>query len=1095
MAGYYNTYKVFTPGEVLTAADLNASEQQHVTNQVSWTTEGYSRNLTESRVQVASSTLSLTVADELARLREKIRLLGGVQYWDQVAGPPTLGIMPKAQILLPLEGATTSDNSAGGYNSVPTSVQRVSQGTPPGVAPKVVETVWEFHPTTPMSLMWKIVTPLGYNPGGLIELVAKVSIKNGVAAGNIRILAGIAPVIDNASGVYWNTATASMWGPDNIPCPAAWTQKEIRVSVPTSGVVENQKCVVILMFYPASTSNCAEWRVLEACTVEFYRGNYLVQNPGMPNPMIQAGDMIIGYTSGTPVRLANSSDGQILTMLGGLPSWQNPPGGMTNPMVAAGDIIVGVGAGVPTRLPIGASGHVLTSGIGSLVWQAPPGFNNPMTGLGDLIRGDVGGTAARLAPGTNGHVLTMAAGVPTWQTLPVDPGFANPMSGIGDLIRGDTSGVPVRLAPGANGTWLTLIGGIPTWSTLPVDPGFANPMTTVGDIIRATAAGAPQRLGIGSTNQVLTVIGGVPTWQTLPIDPGFANPMTAVGDLIRGGASGTPTRLAPGTNGHFLTLTAGIPTWAALPVDPGFANPMTTQWDLIVGGAGGTPARFAKGADTQVLTMVAGALSWAAPASGGMTNPMTGVGDIIRGGTSGAPTRLAPGTNGHVLTLSSGVPTWLAAPSGGGVTWPLLAPDGTAAAPSYGFATTSNSGMYLAGGNLALSAAGTTSVYITTAGLSALRLDIGTIGDTLLARDGPGILAQKNGANAQHFRLYEDETTGKYLQITTGPGYHAIASHSPGPLVISSDIAFYFAAPLGSNRWVMDTFGGFYPASDNVYDLGASSNHVRDFYLSRNLWMGAASIKPVDLLGDGAHGGVEILDQKGGHYYFAPVMDTSADFRITSPDTTKYFSFTAANAYLAATATHTFAISAGSAAFYFNVAKSFHAATDGDHDLGFDSVRWRTLYLASNMNFKALASAPTTPVAGSVGLYAKTDKKLYFKDDAGLESLVLTGASATIAYSTSMTPDAALGNVQIITATNATAFTINAPTNPTTNQQMTIMIRNTSGGALGTATWNAVFKMGAAWVQPATTKSRSIIFRYDGTNWIELMRGAADVSN
>jgi hypothetical protein len=101
---------------------------------------------------------------------------------------------------------------------------------------------------------------------------------------------------------------------------------------------------------------------------------------------------------------------------------------------------------------------------------------------------------------------------------------------------------------------------------------------------------------------------------------------------------------------------------------------------------------------------------------------------------------------------------------------------------------------------------------------------------------------------------------------------------------------------------------------------------------------------------------------------------------------------------------------------------------------------------------------------------------------------------ATVTYSASLTPDASLGNAQSITATNATAFTINAPTNPVTGEYLEITIRNTSGGALGVATWNAVFKM-TAWTQPATGFSRSIVFRYDGTNWVEKGRTTADIPN
>jgi len=87
-----------------------------------------------------------------------------------------------------------------------------------------------------------------------------------------------------------------------------------------------------------------------------------------------------------------------------------------------------------------------------------------------------------------------------------------------------------------------------------------------------------------------------------------------------------------------------------------------------------------------------------------------------------------------------------------------------------------------------------------------------------------------------------------------------------------------------------------------------------------------------------------------------------------------------------------------------------------------------------------------------------------------------------------------VGNLATITATNATAFTINAPTTPTTGQWLTVRVRNTSGGALGVATWNAVFKM-TAWTQPANGFSRAITFDYDGVNWIERTRTAADVPN
>ena len=48
---------------------------------------------------------------------------------------------------------------------------------------------------------------------------------------------------------------------------------------------------------------------------------------GMTNPMTTAGDIIIGGTSGAPTRLAKGTDGQVLTLASGLPSWADASGG------------------------------------------------------------------------------------------------------------------------------------------------------------------------------------------------------------------------------------------------------------------------------------------------------------------------------------------------------------------------------------------------------------------------------------------------------------------------------------------------------------------------------------------------------------------------------------------------------------------------------------------------------------------------------------------------------------------------------------------------------------------------------------------------
>lgn len=97
----------------------------------------------------------------------------------------------------------------------------------------------------------------------------------------------------------------------------------------------------------------------------------------------------------------------------------------------------------------------------------------------------------------------------------------------------------------------------------------------------------------------------------------------------------------------------------------------------------------------------------------------------------------------------------------------------------------------------------------------------------------------------------------------------------------------------------------------------------------------------------------------------------------------------------------------------------------------------------------------------------------------------------TLTYGTSMTMDASISSDYTVTLTNNTAFTINAPTNPRYGQHLTLTIRaNTS--APGAATFNAIFKM-SAWTQPANQQCRSITWRWDNANWVQIAQTGVDV--
>lgn len=105
----------------------------------------------------------------------------------------------------------------------------------------------------------------------------------------------------------------------------------------------------------------------------------------------------------------------------------------------------------------------------------------------------------------------------------------------------------------------------------------------------------------------------------------------------------------------------------------------------------------------------------------------------------------------------------------------------------------------------------------------------------------------------------------------------------------------------------------------------------------------------------------------------------------------------------------------------------------------------------------------------------------------------------TVTYSPTPTINASLGNDFVITIADAVAFVVAEPTNPPPigfAQQISVTFRNASGGVHGAGSFNAIFRtQAAAFPAIANGQSRTIFFRWNGTNWVEVVRTAADVAN
>jgi hypothetical protein len=140
------------------------------------------------------------------------------------------------------------------------------------------------------------------------------------------------------------------------------------------------------------------------------------------------------------------------------------------------------------------------------------------------------------------------------------------------------------------------------------------------------------------------------------------------------------------------------------------------------------------------------------------------------------------------------------ASAGGAVTGPILEADGSAAAPSYSFASNTNRGIFneTGSGGVGISVAGVARATFYATGLQ-LASDqaigwsssiIGGTTDGVLVRDAPNTIACKNGTNPCTFRVYQTTTGSVRAEINAAvaPITAAASVAAGGTVNLNSDI-------------------------------------------------------------------------------------------------------------------------------------------------------------------------------------------------------------------------------------------------------------------------------------------------------------------
>jgi hypothetical protein len=413
------------------------------------------------------------------------------------------------------------------------------------------------------------------------------------------------------------------------------------------------------------------------------------------SPMSASGDLIYGGSSGAATVLAKGSDGQVLYLASGAPSW----------------------ASIPTAT------STVAGYLASADWSTFSGkqvaYTN-LTTIGSLSNGtgflkNTGSGTFTYANPAVSEITGLGTGVATWLATPSSTNFAGAITdetGTGSIVLATS---PTLITPSigiASGTSLNVSGQLTSTvatgtaplvvtSTTPVSNlsigGNAATATTAtniagglsGSIPYQTAAGTTSLLAKGTNGQILTLESGLPAWTA-------SSAVTSIGAILgsstANGASITLNVLnlspADGTNGGVVTTAvqtfAGAKTFSA--------NTAVSGTSTLTVGTGATSLGGTLG--------VSGAtnISSATPSSSTSTGALVVTGGVGIGGATyiGGQLSIAGGTPGLGKVLTSdanGLATWSnnsSISSGGGV---------LSKSDSYDIATTDNANYLIFSGS------------------------------------------------------------------------------------------------------------------------------------------------------------------------------------------------------------------------------------------------------------------------------------------------------------------------------------------------------------------------------------------------------------
>jgi hypothetical protein len=381
------------------------------------------------------------------------------------------------------------------------------------------------------------------------------------------------------------------------------------------------------------------------------------------------------YQSGvaTTAMLAAGSNGQVLTLAAGVPSWATPTTGTVSSVSFTGGIIsVATPTTTPALTVAGTSGGIVYfSSATTWATSALLAANALMVG------GGAGVAPSTITTGTS-VVTALGVAVGSAGAFVVNGGvLGTPSSG----TLTNATGLP--LTTGVTGT-LPIANGGTGQTTASAAFNALSPVTTTGDLIIGNGTNSATRLAIGTNGYVLTSNGTTATWSastggvtsfsagTTGLTPNTATTgaVSLAGTLaIANGGTGQTTAntafnaLAPSqtsNSGKYLTTDGSNTSWATVVSGASISNDTTTStnvYPLFAAATSGTPTTIYTGNAKLLYKPSTGELQASVPVAlnGIVVNSQTvATSYTIAAGYSGMSSGPVTVASGQAVTVSSG---------------------------------------------------------------------------------------------------------------------------------------------------------------------------------------------------------------------------------------------------------------------------------------------------------------------------------------------------------------------------------------------------------------------------------------------------------